>query len=303
MNVGVGVIVASLGLAGCGASVPPPRDREAAAAARVSAAREAGARETARGVLQLQLAEEQLENARALMREGDNRAAQGIFLRAQMDAELALALARENKARIRADEDVTKASTVRPASAIGGGPADPPEQVSSPPENPNGPRAEVVASARQPLMGDKSMRAEAEKRAREALDKIAVMGVGSVRLEERGTIITMPGAALFGSDRANLLPLSHDNLDLVADALKVPDGHQIVVEGYTDSHGADLSNRELSQRRAQAVRDYLVSRGVPADRIRAQGLGAIRPVADNGTIAGRAKNRRIEIVVQPVVEE
>jgi outer membrane protein OmpA-like peptidoglycan-associated protein len=126
-------------------------------------------------------------------------------------------------------------------------------------------------------------------------------GLGRRPIEERGTI--HDGWRLFFASDSATLPAAHDNLDLVADALKVPDNHGIVVEGYTDSQGADASNRELSQRRARVVRDYLVSRCVPADRIRAQGLGAMRPVADNGTIAGRAKNHRIEIVVQPVVEK
>jgi outer membrane protein OmpA-like peptidoglycan-associated protein len=325
VKVAMGVVLASVGLAACGASVPPPRQREAAAAAAVSAARKAGAQETQRGVLQLQLAEEQLENARALKREGDNRAARRIFIRAQMAAELALALAHENKTRIEADEATAKARNVQTV-AIGGGPTDVPNQPAPPAKDlgpqgqpdvpivertaveltevqrPEGPRTGVTASARQPLMGDKSVRAEDEKKAREALDKIAVILAGSVRLEDRGTIITMADATLFASEGAILLPTARQNLDLVADALKAAHGHRIVVEGYTDSQGANTSNRELSQRRAQAVRAYMVSRGVPADSIRAEGLGGIRPLADNGTIAGRAKNHRIEIVVQPLVE-
>jgi outer membrane protein OmpA-like peptidoglycan-associated protein len=81
--------------------------------------------------------------------------------------------------------------------------------------------------------------------------------------------------------------------------LKDQQGHPIVVEGHTDSQGSDASNQELSRGRAQAVRDFLVSRGVPADRIRADALGSSRPVGDNKTPEGRASNRRVEIVVQP----
>jgi outer membrane protein OmpA-like peptidoglycan-associated protein len=67
----------------------------------------------------------------------------------------------------------------------------------------------------------------------------------------------------------------------------------------TDSQGAATANQELSQRRARAVRDYLVSRGISADRVTSQGFGSNRPIGDNATAEGRANNRRVEIVVQP----
>jgi outer membrane protein OmpA-like peptidoglycan-associated protein len=71
------------------------------------------------------------------------------------------------------------------------------------------------------------------------------------------------------------------------------------VQGYTDSQGSTSFNQELSQRRADAVRTYLVSHGMAADRITAQGFGPGNPVADNASPEGRADNRRVEIVVQP----
>ena len=74
----------------------------------------------------------------------------------------------------------------------------------------------------------------------------------------------------------------------------------MVVEGHTDSQGSESSNMELSERRAQSVRDYVVSRGVPSDMITAKGVGQHRPVSDNTTAAGRANNRRVEIIVQPI---
>ena len=74
----------------------------------------------------------------------------------------------------------------------------------------------------------------------------------------------------------------------------------MVVEGHTDSQGTESSNIDLSQTRAQTVRDYLVSRGVPNDKVTAQGLGQSRPIADNKSREGRAQNRRVEIIVQPI---
>jgi outer membrane protein OmpA-like peptidoglycan-associated protein len=86
----------------------------------------------------------------------------------------------------------------------------------------------------------------------------------------------------------------------VAEALKNQADHRMVVEGHTDSQGTESSNMELSMKRAQSVRDYLVSRGVPTEIISATGLGQSRPVADNHSAEGRANNRRVEIIVQPV---
>jgi len=88
-------------------------------------------------------------------------------------------------------------------------------------------------------------------------------------------------------------------LDEVATALQKSDAEKFVVEGHTDSIGSDATNEELSYRRAQTVHDYLIERGVPAEKIRAVGYGKSRPVADNTTAEGRANNRRVEIIIQP----
>jgi len=124
--------------------------------------------------------------------------------------------------------------------------------------------------------------------------------LATVKQDERGMVITLSGSVLFASNKAELLPAAQRRLGEVADALNQGDrGSQIVVEGHTDSKGSDSYNLELSARRAEAVRSYLVSRGIDESRIRAEGLGLTRPVADNKSAEGRANNRRVEIVVQP----
>jgi outer membrane protein OmpA-like peptidoglycan-associated protein len=72
-----------------------------------------------------------------------------------------------------------------------------------------------------------------------------------------------------------------------------------VVEGHTDSQGSASFNQDLSHRRAESVRLYLVSHGIAADRVTSEGLGLTRPIADNTSAEGRANNRRVEIIVQP----
>jgi outer membrane protein OmpA-like peptidoglycan-associated protein len=155
-----------------------------------------------------------------------------------------------------------------------------------------------LAGTEQQLAAEKTARAAADQRAQAALDRLAA--ANNVQHESRGTVITIPGSVLFASGKSVLLPTAQQKLDEVVDALKDQEDHQILVEGHTDSTGPLSFNEQLSQSRAQAVRDYLVSRGVPSDRIRAQGFGPSQPVADNGTSEGRANNRRVEIIVQPI---
>lgn len=126
----------------------------------------------------------------------------------------------------------------------------------------------------------------------------ALAKLAEVKEEDRGLVITLSGSVLFRSDEATLMPAAQARLDQVAEALLTSPERSLVVEGHTDSQGTDDHNRDLSQRRADAVRTYLVGRGYAADRIVAQGLGEGRPVADNDTTEGRSNNRRVEIIIQ-----
>jgi outer membrane protein OmpA-like peptidoglycan-associated protein len=148
------------------------------------------------------------------------------------------------------------------------------------------------------LQTEMQRRQDAEKRAAQAAADLAKFA--SVKQETRGMVITLSGSVLFTSGKAELLPGAQLKLNDVATALSEQDPEAtMVVEGHTDSQGGASFNQELSQRRAQSVRDYLVSRGVAADRITAQGFGPDRTVGDNATPEGRANNRRVEIVVKP----
>jgi outer membrane protein OmpA-like peptidoglycan-associated protein len=162
-----------------------------------------------------------------------------------------------------------------------------------------GAAGQALAGSQQQLEAEKKARADADKRAKDALDRLAA-SIGAVKQEPRGMVITLSGSVLFASNKDALLPAAQERLGQVADALKTQDDHKIVVEGHTDSQGSAASNQGLSERRAQSVVSFLISRGVPADQVRAQGLGPSRPIADNTSAEGRANNRRVEIIVQPV---
>jgi len=99
----------------------------------------------------------------------------------------------------------------------------------------------------------------------------------------------------FDSDKATLLPASQVVLDRVAASLAAWPDVRVEVAGFTDSTNTVKHNAKLSQRRAEAVRDYLTSKGVAPGRLVAKGYGESNPIADNKTKEGRAKNRRVEL--------
>ena len=151
---------------------------------------------------------------------------------------------------------------------------------------------------RQALGRERAARLDAERKLNAALKSLEE--IAKVKEEARGMVITLSGAVLFASDKSELLPIAKERLDQVAVALQSTDPSQkIVVEGHTDSVGVDAYNQKLSEDRAKAVRDHLVSKGVEANRISYVGKGETVPTADNTTPEGRANNRRVEIVVSP----
>ncbi len=146
-----------------------------------------------------------------------------------------------------------------------------------------------IAKAKQDLI-------DSEKRTADALAALAA--ITAVKEEERGLVVTLSGSILFRSAKSALLSSAQVKLDQVAKALLAVRARNLIVEGHTDSQGSESYNQGLSLRRAEAVRDYLVQRGYPADRIQAHGKGEGSPIADNASPEGRANNRRVEIVIE-----
>jgi outer membrane protein OmpA-like peptidoglycan-associated protein len=112
----------------------------------------------------------------------------------------------------------------------------------------------------------------------------------------RGLIVNMSDV-LFDTAKFTLKPGTQVSLAKVATILQLYPGLKVQVEGYTDIVGSDAYNQKLSENRANAVHDFLVQNGVPAANVTAAGYGKADPVADNGTAAGRAQNRRVNLVV------
>jgi OmpA-OmpF porin, OOP family len=113
---------------------------------------------------------------------------------------------------------------------------------------------------------------------------------------DRGLVLTL-GDVLFETGKAELRPGALRNLyPLVTFLQKYPE-RRVLIEGHTDSVGSEASNLDLSQRRADAVRDFLLQNGVRAAQITTHGYGKASPVASNDTVAGRQQNRRVELII------
>ncbi len=118
----------------------------------------------------------------------------------------------------------------------------------------------------------------------------------NAKTTERGLVITL-GDVLFSSGQANLLPAAYANLGKLAAFLNQHSDRTLSIEGHTDSQGSDDYNQGLSQRRADAVRNYLMRNQVASARLTSIGMGESAPVGDNSTAAGRQSNRRVEVVI------
>jgi outer membrane protein OmpA-like peptidoglycan-associated protein len=112
----------------------------------------------------------------------------------------------------------------------------------------------------------------------------------------RGLVVTL-GDVLFDTDRSELKSGAGRNLDSIADFLRSHPERQVLVEGFTDSVGTDEYNRSLSDRRAAAVREALIGRGIEGSRITSHGYGEQFPVGTNEDAGGRQLNRRVEVIV------
>ena len=156
-------------------------------------------------------------------------------------------------------------------------------------------QSDIMKNKTEQLAAAQKARLEADERTAKAKEDLAKLA--AVKEEARGLVITLSGSVVFASNKSTLLPSAQNSLNKVADALLETKERNLIIEGHTDSQGSSEYNQNLSQQRANVVREFLISRGYPGNLIQAQGMGESRPIADNSTAEGRANNRRVEIVV------
>ena len=138
-----------------------------------------------------------------------------------------------------------------------------------------------------------------EREARERVERMekALAEIAETRREDRGFVVTLPGV-MFDTGKSAIKAGARSTLSRIADQLRNLDQWTLVVEGHSDSVGDDEANQKLSEQRAQAVKEYLVSQGLSGDRITTVGRGESAPVASNDNAAGRQQNRRVELIIQ-----
>jgi outer membrane protein OmpA-like peptidoglycan-associated protein len=139
-----------------------------------------------------------------------------------------------------------------------------------------------------------------DRQEQEMRQSLASVEAASIRRDQDVLAVTFKSDMMFDTGSATLKPGAYDELDRVARVLNNYPQTRIQVEGHTDSVGSETSNQVLSERRADAVRNALVSRGVDPRRISAIGYGESRPIAGNDNEGGRQLNRRVQITIIPV---
>lgn len=143
-----------------------------------------------------------------------------------------------------------------------------------------------------------------DKQIKELKEQTAGSGIDVTQTPDgKAILVNLPNGVTFPVDSTTISPSFQTTLNTISSNLVQYPDSLIDVYGHTDSTGSDQYNLDLSQRRADAVADYLVIRGVARSRVRTQGFGERYPVADNATDAGRALNRRVEIKITPITQE
>lgn len=160
-------------------------------------------------------------------------------------------------------------------------------------------QAEAAAAAAQQAASLADQQRQEAIRQKEAMRARLLAQLNQVlqtRDTARGLIVSMPDV-LFDFNKYTLKPEARERLARISGIVLAYPDLKLEIDGYTDSIGSDEYNQTLSDKRAEAVRDYLTSSGVSASNVAARGLGKADPVADNSTAAGRQLNRRVEMIV------
>lgn len=131
----------------------------------------------------------------------------------------------------------------------------------------------------------------------------AAGAVSVEKLQDHVLVVTMTNQTAFEVDSASIKSGFHPSMDKIAEVLNRYGKTHLTIAGHTDSTGSDAHNQALSERRAHAVENYFRNRGVVPQRLAAYGKGESQPRASNATAQGRQLNRRVEIIIEPIVQE
>jgi outer membrane protein OmpA-like peptidoglycan-associated protein len=155
---------------------------------------------------------------------------------------------------------------------------------------------QAAAAAQAELERTRQQLAERDAEAKQLRMEQELARIAATKSETRGIVVTLPGI-FFDPGKSQLKPGAKKTLQRIAAQLKGDESIRVTVEGHTDNTGKPEKNMDISEKRAEAVREYLVSQGVPEDRVMATGKGESEPVATNKSPAGRQQNRRVELII------
>ena len=156
--------------------------------------------------------------------------------------------------------------------------------------------SDAARAAAESQSQDAQARSEREKNELRARLRDQLNVILETRESARGLVVNLSDV-LFDTGKADLKPGAREKLSRLSGVLLSHPGLHIEVEGHTDNVGADSYNQQLSETRASSVRDYLVREGIASNTVGTSGFGESKPVASNGTAAGKQQNRRVELIV------
>jgi outer membrane protein OmpA-like peptidoglycan-associated protein len=254
---------------------------------RIAAERDAAAAQ-AKAQAELKASAEAAEAKRRADEEARRQAEVTAAREAQLKAETEAAALKESMAKAEADR------ANRAAAAAN-------EDAKRQAELAAAKQAQMEAETREAKAKEEAASAEAERQRKAAEQLRAQLLEQLNRILEtqdtvRGLVVTMADV-LFDTGKYNLKPPTREQLARLAGIVLAHPGLKLAIEGHTDSTGGDELNQKLSEQRASTVRTFLIDQSLSPDSITSKGLGDSMPVADNGTAAGRQKNRRVEIIV------
>jgi outer membrane protein OmpA-like peptidoglycan-associated protein len=212
-----------------------------------------------------------------MKQEAEKAAAEAARQKAEADQARAAALAQQQQAEAAAAQAAQEKAAAQAAA----------EQAA---------RDKAAAQADAEKARQAAAQAEAEKTQLRAQLLAQLNSILQTRDSARGLIVNMSDV-LFDFGSYTLKPGAREKLAKISGIVLAHPGLTLQIEGHTDSVGTDEFNQQLSERRADSVRDFLAENGVPASSITARGFGKAQPVASNDTAEGRQRNRRVELVV------
>jgi len=232
-------------------------------------------------------------NAARLSAERDTATADAARLSAQRDAATA------DAARLSAQRDAATADAARSTAERDKATADA-ARLSAENATAAAERARLASDAARVAAESQSQdaqaRSEREKNELRARLRDQLNVILETRESARGLVVNLSDV-LFDTGKADLKPGAREKLSRLSGVLLSHPGLHIEVEGHTDNVGADNYNQQLSETRASSVRDYLVREGIASNTVGTSGFGESKPVASNGTAAGKQQNRRVELIV------